>query len=102
MIASPVAMVMVVVGCAKVVRRAHLSARVLRAEMVLGRLATVAMVLFLAASGLWMLDRGPGRRGLFTTGAIDRVALLAMVVCLLVAVTSLGRARRLRPTALAN
>lgn len=102
MIASPVAMAMVVVGCTKVVRRAHLSARVLRAEMALGRLATAAMVLFVAAGGLWMLDRGPGPRGLFTTGAIDRVALLAMVVCLLVALRSLGRARRLRPTALAN
>jgi hypothetical protein len=102
MIGSPIAMVMVVVGSTKVVRRAHLTERVLRAEMVLGRSAASAMVLFILATGLWMLNAGPGRRNLFATGAIDRVALIAMVACLLVAIHSLGRARRARPTGLAN
>jgi hypothetical protein len=94
MIASPLALVTVAVGCAKTVRRAHLSARVLRAEMALGRSAVAAMGLFVVAAGLWMLDGGAGPRGLFTTGAIDRFALIAMVACLLVAIQSMGRARR--------
>jgi hypothetical protein len=51
-------------------------------------------VLFVFAAGLWMLSGGPGPGGLFTTGAIDRFALIAMVACLLVAIQSLGRARR--------
>jgi hypothetical protein len=93
MIASPVAMATVAVGCAKTVRRARLSARVLRAEMVLGRLAVATMVLFVFAAGLWMLSGDPGPGGLFTTGAIDRFALIAMVACLVVAIQSLGRAR---------
>jgi hypothetical protein len=94
MIASPLAMATVAVGCAKTVRRAHLSAGVLRAELVLGQLAIATMVLFVFAAGLWMLSGGPGPGGLFTTGAIDRFALIAMVACLLVAIQSLGRARR--------
>jgi hypothetical protein len=102
MIASPLAMAMVAVGCAKTVRRAHLSARVLRAEMVLGQVAVGAMVLFVLAAGLWMLNGGPGPRGLFTTGAIDRFALIAMAACLLLALRSLGRARRVRPIGLTN
>jgi hypothetical protein len=94
MIASPMAMITVAVGCAKSVRRAHLSARVLRTEMVLGQLAVGVMVLFVVAAGLWMLNGDPGSRGLFAIGAIDRFALIAMVACLLVAIRSLGRARR--------
>ena len=94
MIASPVAMATVVVGCTKTVRRARLSARVLRAEMAVGRLAVATMVLFVFAAGLWMLSGGPAP-GLFTTGAIDRFALIAMVGCLLVAIQSLGRACRI-------
>jgi hypothetical protein len=95
MVASPVAMATVAVGCVKIVRRAHLSARVLRAEMVLGRLAVGAMVLFVVAAGLWMLNGVPGSRGLFAIGVIDRFALIAMVACLVVAIQALGRARRL-------
>jgi hypothetical protein len=95
MIASPLALVTVAVGCAKTVRRAHLSARVLRTEMVLGRLAVGAMVLFVVAAGLWMLNGVPGSRGLFAIGAIDRFALIAMVACLVVAIQALGRARHL-------
>jgi len=94
MLASPFAMVTAAVGCVKTVRRAHLSARVLRTEMVLGRLAVGAMVLFVVAAGLWMLNGVSGSPGLFAIGAIDRFALIAMVACLVVAIQSLGRARR--------
>jgi len=99
MIGSPLALAMVAVGCAKTVRRADLSRRALRAEVVLGQLAAAAMVLFVLAAGLWMVSGGPGPRGLFTTGAIDRFALIAMVVCLLVAIRALGRARGVQPSA---
>jgi hypothetical protein len=64
--------------------------------MVLGQLAAAAMALFVLATGLWMLNGGPGPRGLFATGTIDRFALIAMVACLLVAIRSLGRARRVQ------
>jgi hypothetical protein len=94
MLASPIAMVTVAVGCAKTIRRAHLSARVLRTEMVLGQLAVGAMLLFVIAAGLWMLNGVSGSRGLFAIGAIDRFALIAMVACLVVAIQSLSRARR--------
>jgi hypothetical protein len=94
MIGSPMALAMVAVGCAQTVRRVRLSVRALRAEMLLGQLAAAAMVLFVVAAGLWMLNGGPGPRGLFTIGAIDRFALIAMVACLFLAIRSLGRARR--------
>ncbi len=58
------------------------------------------LTMFVFAAGLWMLNGGPGPRRLFTTGAIDRFALMAMVACLLVAIRSLGRARRVPLTAL--
>jgi hypothetical protein len=99
MILSPLALLMVAVGCALTVRRTHLSARVLRAELMLGQLAAAAMALFILATGLWMLKGGAGPRGLF---AIDRFALLTMVACLMVAIRSLGRARRVEPSWLTN
>ena len=98
MLGSPVAMAIVVVGSVKTVRRVHLSEPVLRMEMALAAGAASAMVLFVLASGVWMLNGGPGPRGLFTIGAIDRFALLSMVLSLLVAIRSLGRARRVRTT----
>jgi len=93
MFCSPVAMGMAVVGSAKVVRRVELAPRVLRIEIVLGRVAAVAMSLFLVAACLWTLKGGPGPRGLFDTGAIDRFALVVMMLALGVAVHSLRRAR---------
>ena len=93
MFASPLAIGMAVVGSAKIVRRVHLSPRVLRVEILLGRLAAVAMALFLMAAGLWTLKGGSGPRGLFDAGAIDRFALIAMTTSLVVAVHSLRRTR---------
>jgi hypothetical protein len=63
-------------------------------------LAVGTMALFVVAAGLWMLDGVPGSRGLFAIGAIDRFALIAMVACLVVAIQSLGRARRVPLNAL--
>jgi hypothetical protein len=102
MFCSPVAMGMAVVGSAKVVRRVQLAPRVLRMEIVLGRVAAMAMSLFLVAAGLWTLKGGPGPRGLFDTGEIDRFALAVMTLALGVAVHSLRRARGTRRTQLAH
>ena len=98
MIGSPVAMAMAVIGSTKIVRRVRLSPRVLQAEILLGRLTAGAMALFLVAAGLWSLKGGPGPRGLFDAGAIDRFALVAMAASLIVALHALRRARRVRTT----
>jgi hypothetical protein len=102
MIGSPIAIGMAVIGSTKIVRRVQLSPGVLRLEIVLGRLAAAAAALFLVAASLWTLKGGSGPRGLFDAGAIDRFALVAMTVSLLVAVQSLRRARRGGPAPLAR
>jgi hypothetical protein len=91
MIASPIALAAVAVGCAKVIRRVELSAGALQFEVTLGRLAVGVMAVFVVAAGLWVLRGGAGPHGLFTTGAIDRVALVAMVATLAVAVRAVDR-----------
>jgi hypothetical protein len=93
MLASPVALVMIAVGSAKVVRRVHLSLAVLRVEILLGRLAVATMAVFLLAAGEWILRGGTGPRGLFDAGSIDRLAIVAMTASLVLAVHTLGRAR---------
>jgi hypothetical protein len=91
MIASPLALTTVAVGCAKVVRRVQLSPRALQFEVAVGRLAVGVMAVFVVAAGLWVLRGGAGPHGLFTTGAIDRVALVAMVATFAVAVRAVDR-----------
>jgi hypothetical protein len=98
MLASPVAMVMVAVGAAKMIRRIQLSPGMLRFEILLGRLAVVAMALFLTAAGVWLLAGGTGPRGLFDAGAIDRFAVGTMTAAIVVASHTLYRARRLQST----
>jgi hypothetical protein len=92
MICSPLALVAIAVGAAKVVRRVQLSEPTLRYEVRVGQVTAVAMALFVVAAGLWVLRGGAGPHGLFATGVIDRVALVAMVATFGVAVRSLGRA----------
>lgn len=82
---SPVALVAAVVGGAKTIRLAELSPRVLRFELALGWLAVGAMFGFVAAACAWIAAGGTGPRNLFHFGAIDLVAVAAMVVSLLVA-----------------
>jgi hypothetical protein len=94
MIASPIAMVMVAAGSAKIVRRVQMSERILRFEVILGEVAAGSMGLFLCAACVWVIEGGAGPRGLFQTGAIDRLALGAMTGALVLAMQSLHRARR--------
>jgi hypothetical protein len=93
MIGSPVALIAIAVGAATVVRRVQLSQRALRFEVRLGRVTAAAMVLFVIAAACWVLEGGAGPHGLFTSGAIDRVGLIAMVAAVVLAVRALGRAR---------
>jgi hypothetical protein len=85
MAASPVALVAAVAGAARTIRRVDLSSRVLRFELALARIACGVMVVFVAAVCCWIASGGTGPRDLFHVGAIDFVAVAAMVAALLVA-----------------
>ena len=93
MAASPIAMIAIVVGAAKNVRRLELSPRLLRYEARLGSAATAAMIAFLAAACLWIIDGGTGPRNLFHTGAIDIIGLIAMSLMFAAAHAAMRHAR---------
>jgi hypothetical protein len=93
MVMSPLAMISVVVGATKILRRLELSPAVLRYERRLGHVAAMAMTAFLVGSALWVVDGGPGPRNLFHAGAIDVGALVVMTGVSLVALRSVQRAR---------
>jgi hypothetical protein len=77
---SPVAILALVAGSTKTLRRVDLSARTLRYEARLARIAGLAMTVFLVGSCAWVLDGTAGPKGLFHTGAIDIAGLVAMGV----------------------
>ena len=85
MAVSPLAMICLVVGAAKTVRRLDLTDRLLRYETCLARLALLSMTAFLLGSCIWVIDGGPGPRNLFHTGAIDVVCIVVMGVAVTVA-----------------
>jgi hypothetical protein len=93
----PIAVVCLVVGAAKTVRRLDLSPRVLRYEAWLGGIATLGMLIFLVGSCCWMVDGGPGPRNLFHAGAIDVAGLIVMASSLAVAHRATSRSHRVRP-----
>ena len=93
MVVSPLAMVCTVVGATKVVRRLELSPRLLRYQGRLGRVAAVAMGIFIVGSCGWIVDGGPGPRNLFHAGTIDVAGLALMALASFVALRSLHRAR---------
>jgi len=91
--ASPLAMVAVVVGAVQTVRRLDCSARVLRHEARVARLAGAAMAAFLVAAAAWVVDGGPGPRNLFHAGSIDVLGLVVMGSALAVGLRALHRVR---------
>jgi hypothetical protein len=97
MAASPAALLAILVGAGKTLRRAQLSTRVLRYEAWLGTAATAAMASFLAGAGCWIVSGGPAPRGLFRVGAIDGVGLAAMTVALVLAFRAVQRALTASP-----
>jgi hypothetical protein len=92
MVVSPLAMVCVVTGASKIVRRLEASARLLQYERQLGRVAAYATGVFMVGSCFWIVDGGPGPRDLFHAGAIDVAALIAMATTSLVALRAHHRA----------
>lgn len=88
---SPLAVACAVTGAAAVVRRARLSPRVLRFEAGLGRAACVAMAVFCAGAGAWVLARTPG--AMFRPGLIDVAGLVVLTLALVAAHQAAGQAR---------
>jgi hypothetical protein len=93
MAVSPVAMMCVVVGAAKTVRRLDLSPRALRYEARLSGATALGMLVFLGASCAWIVDGGPGPRNLFHAGVIDVAGLIVMAASVAVAYRAVSRAR---------
>jgi hypothetical protein len=85
MFASPIAMLAVLVGAARTIRRLPLSPRVLRYESSLGLTAAVVLAGFLAGASSWVISGGPSPRGLFRVGAIDTVGVAVMAAALILA-----------------
>ena len=100
MTVSPFAMVCLIVGAAKAVRRLDLAPGVLRYERWLGRVAALCMLAFLAGSYGWIVDGGSGPRSLFHAGAIDVAGLVVMTVASAVAQRAVRQARRAGPALL--
>lgn len=93
MVVSPPALVSLVVGATKILRRVELSPRVLRYEGHLGRIAVAAMAAFVIGSCLWLVDGGPGPRNLFHAGTIDFAGLALMTAAWVAAQRAVGGAR---------
>ncbi len=85
MAASPLALLAIVIGAAKTLRRLPLSPRVLRYETWLGMAAALAMAAFLAGASSWVISGGPAPRGLFRVGAIDTAGVAVMAAALILA-----------------
>jgi hypothetical protein len=92
MLVSPLAIVSVIAGAAKIVRRVDLGPGALRFELRLAQAASAVMVLFVTGACLWVVRGGPGPRNLFHTGVIDVAGLVAMVTALGLAYRSTKRA----------
>jgi hypothetical protein len=92
MVASPIALLAVLIGATKTLRRLPLSPRVLRYESWLGTAAALAMAGFLAGASSWIISGGPAPRGLFRVGAIDSIGVAVMAAALILAFRAAQRA----------
>jgi hypothetical protein len=92
MAASPVAIILLLIGAARTIRRTDLSPRTLRYEAVLARIAAVGMLAFLVGACAWVVNRGFGPRNLFHAGAIDMAGLIVMAAALVVSYRASQRA----------
>ncbi len=92
MLASPIALLALLIGAAKTLRRLSFSPRVLGYESWLGIAAAVAMAGFLAGASSWIISGGPEPRGLFRVGAIDSVGVTVMTAALVLAFRAAMRA----------
>ncbi len=92
MTASPVATVMAIVGAVKIAHRIEFSTGLVRYERRLGVASACAMALFFTGAALWVIDGGPGPRGLFHRGAIDMIELVVLSGSLVVAARAAAQA----------
>ena len=88
---SPIALIVSIVGGAKVVRRLDLSPRLMRFLARSAQVATAGLGLFLFGTLTWLLDGGSGPAHLFQAGTVDRVGLVVMAGTLIVAVRAIQR-----------
>jgi hypothetical protein len=93
MLASPLAMVCLMAGAAKMVRRLELSPRILRYEGFVARVAALFELVFLLGSCDWIVAGGPGPRNLFHAGAVDVLGLAVLATALVVGHRATRRAR---------
>ena len=94
MAASMLAILGVVVGMTKVVRRLELTPRVLRYEIAVARSALAVMMLFMAGAGAWVIADDPaGPTGIYRVGAIDVVGLTVMAVAVFASRRALTRTK---------
>lgn len=94
MAASPIAMVCMVVGATKAIRRVDLPSRALRHEVRVAHVAGFVTLALLVGSCSWTIDGGPGPNNLFRTGGIDIAALVVMGLAFAITHLALQRARQ--------
>ena len=92
MLASPLALLAMLIGAARTLRRLPLTAGLVRYESWLGLSAGLVMAGFLAGAGSWIVSGGPAPHGLFRVGTIDVAGLVLMAGALIVAVRAAQRA----------
>lgn len=95
---SPVAVVYIILGAVKAIRRLDLSPRAWLYEACLARAGAAVMSVFLVGAACWVLaDGAPGPTGIYQVGMIDVVALVIMGVAW---VAAFQAARRTGPLTL--
>jgi hypothetical protein len=97
MVVSPIALLAVFVGVAKILRRLPLSTRALRYESWIGVATVLAMAGFLAGTGSWLISGEPGPRALYRVGAIHWVSMALMTATLVLGFRAAQRALAARP-----
>jgi hypothetical protein len=88
---APFALIVAAIGAGRVLRALSPSRRVLRYEARLGVAGAVAMAVFLAGGGSWVVSGDAAPRGLFAVGAIDAAGLAVMAVALVIGCRAVQR-----------
>jgi len=82
MISAPFALTAILGAAGTIVRRTHLSARALRYELRLARIAVLAMLAILGGASCWILAGNSAPDNLYATGTIDLAEVAAMAFIL--------------------
>jgi hypothetical protein len=95
---SPIALLAILSGAARTLRRLSISTSVLRYQTWLGATATAVMATFLAGASSWIISGGPAPRGLFRVGTIDALGVAVMAAALILAFRAAQRALAAGPS----